>query len=108
MAWYLNHYSCQRCGEEWHDEWSCMCDDECPHCGSRDHSPEDSEDLTEVIVAEDDEFVVLLSPDTAEHDPDYQEIGRFPTREAAQAFLAEYDPDELVVLSKDAPRLGDQ
>jgi hypothetical protein len=25
----------------------------------------------------------------------------------ARAFLAEYDPDELVVLSNDAPRLGD-
>jgi hypothetical protein len=34
------------------------------------------------------EFVVLRSPATAVHDPDYEEIGRFPTREKAEAFLA--------------------
>ena len=107
MAWYANHYSCDRCGEDWVDEWSCMCDDDCPECGSRHYSPVDSEDLTEVILPEGGAFVVLVLPDTAEHDPDYGEIGRFPTREAAAAFLAGYDPDELVVFPRDAPRLGD-
>jgi hypothetical protein len=107
MAWYANHYSCERCGRDWTDEWSCMCDDDCPHCGSRHYSPEDSEDLTEVIERDGADFVVLRSPDTAEDDPDYKEIGRFPTEEAARAFLAEYDPDVLIVLSDDAPRLGD-
>jgi hypothetical protein len=34
------------------------------------------------------EFVVLWSPDTAEHEPDYRELGRFPTREQAVEFLA--------------------
>jgi hypothetical protein len=34
------------------------------------------------------EFAVLRSPDTAEHDPDYLEVGRFPTREKAEEFLA--------------------
>jgi hypothetical protein len=106
MAWFLNYYSCGRCGEEWRDEWSCMCDDECPHCGSRDHSPEDSEDLTEVITKEASEFVLFRSPDTAEHDPDYQVIGRFPSFESAKAFQAKYDPDELVVLSNEAPCLS--
>ena len=105
MAWFLNHHVCYRCDQEWTDEWSCMCDDECPHCGARDSTPIDSEDLTEVIEREGDEFVVLCSPDTAEDDPDYEEIGRFPTREGAVAFLAEYDPDELVIFSPDAPRL---
>jgi predicted nucleic acid-binding Zn-ribbon protein len=107
MAWFANHYSCDRCGEDWVDEWSCMCDDDCPECGSRHYSPFDSEDLTEIIVPLGGEFVVLVSPDTAEHDPNYKEIGRFPTREGAAAFLAEYDPDEFVVFPKDAPRLGD-
>ncbi len=52
---YLNHYRCDTCidpetGEliEWSDEWSCMCDDECPICG-RDFSPYDSEDLSKDV-----------------------------------------------------------
>ena len=55
-------------------------------------SPVRSEDLTELIEQEGNEFVVLRSPDTAEHDPDYRELGRFPTRAKAEAFLAEYEP----------------
>ena len=31
---------------------------------------------------------VLRSPDTAEHDPDYRELGRFPSREKALEFLS--------------------
>ena len=72
----------------WTDEWSCMCDDECPHCGARDMTPFDSEDLTELIEQDGGEFVALRSPDTAEDDPDYRELGRFPTREKAEEFLA--------------------
>ena len=34
------------------------------------------------------EFVVLWSPETAEHDPEYRELGRFPSREKAQEFLS--------------------
>ena len=34
MAWFLNFYRCDRCSRVWKDEWSCMCDDECPHCGA--------------------------------------------------------------------------
>jgi len=55
-------------------------------------SPVRSDDLTELIEQEGQEFVVLRSPDTAEHDPDYRELGRFPTRAKAEAFLAEYEP----------------
>jgi hypothetical protein len=51
-------------------------------------SPVDSDDLTEVIVKDGTEFVVLWSPETAEHDASYCELGRFPTRTAAEAFLA--------------------
>ncbi len=87
MAWFLNCYKCARCGGDWTDEWSCMCDDDCPHCGARHMSPYDSEDLTEVIEARDGSFLVLWSPETAEHDPNYRELGAFPTRKQAEAYL---------------------
>lgn len=88
MACFLNHYTCARCGCEWTDEWSCMCDDDCPECGARHMSPYDSDDLTEIIEEDGGEFVVLRSSETAEHDPAYCELGRFPTRQQAEAFLA--------------------
>lgn len=91
MAWYLNVYRCDRCNKVWTDEWSCMCDDECPHCGFRDMTPFRSEDLTELVTQAGKEFIVLRSPDTAEHDPDYEELGRFPTRDKAEEFLASYE-----------------
>ena len=52
-------------------------------------SPFDSEDLSEIVAAQEGAFVVLRSPDTAEHDPDYREIARFSTRAEAHAFLSE-------------------
>jgi len=88
VAWYRNYYKCARCGRDWPDEWSCMCDDDCPHCGARHMSPYESDDLTEIIERNGGEFVVLWSPETAEHDPDYRELGRFSTRAEAEAFLA--------------------
>ncbi len=50
-------------------------------------SPYDSEDLTELIHKDDGEFVVHRSQDSAEHDPDYRELGRFPSRQKAEEFL---------------------
>lgn len=88
MAWFRNHYQCASCGNEWSDEWSCMCDDDCPQCGARHMSPFDSDDLTEVIEIDGDEFVVLWSPEIAEHEPSYSELGRFATRAEAEVFLA--------------------
>jgi hypothetical protein len=88
MAWFLNHYECERCERKWSDQWSCMCDDECPHCGARDMTPYESDELTTLIEADGKEFVVFWSPETAEHDPDYRELGRFPTREQAIEFLS--------------------
>lgn len=88
MAWFRNYYECARCGRKWPDEWSCMCDDDCPYCGARHMSPYDSDDLTEIIDEEGGAFVVLRSPDTAEHYADYRELGRFGTRAEAEAFLA--------------------
>ena len=66
-----------------------MCDDDCPECGARHMSPgSESEDLTEVIERDGDEFIVLWSPETAEHEPDYRELGTFSSRAQAEAFLA--------------------
>ena len=39
---FVNHYRCPRCGEEWQDEWSCACNDECPGCGLKDIEPQQS------------------------------------------------------------------
>lgn len=51
-------------------------------------SPDGSDDLTEVISKENGIFVVYWSPETAEHDADYRELGRFPTKTEAEKFLA--------------------
>ena len=88
MAWFRNYYECARCGHKWPDEWSCMCDDDCPKCDARHMSPYKSVDLTEIIQSDGNEFVVLWSPETAEHDPAYCELGRFPSRHKAKTFLA--------------------
>lgn len=59
--------------------------------GARDMSPFDSEDLTEVVEQVGDVFVALRSSHTAEHSPDYRELGRFATRRKANEFLASRD-----------------
>ena len=50
-------------------------------------SPYGSEDLTEIIEPRDGAFVVLRSPETAEHEPDYRELAIFPTQEQALSYL---------------------
>jgi hypothetical protein len=92
MAWFLNYYQCYKCDSEWNDPWSCTCDDECPVCGARDVSPSNSDDLTEVIESRESTFVVLRSPDSAEHTPDYEELAGFPTRQLAEAYLRDRPP----------------
>lgn len=78
MPWFRNHYRCARCGHEWTDEWSATCDDECPNCGARNMQPTDSDDLTVIIDEKGDgQFAVLRSPNTAEHDPGYEELSVF-------------------------------
>lgn len=32
--WFVNHYYCDECDEEWDDEWYCMCNDRCPNCNA--------------------------------------------------------------------------
>jgi hypothetical protein len=54
-------------------------------------TPFDSHDLTELIEQEGDKFVALRSPSSAEHDPDYRELGRFPSRAQAEECLASFD-----------------
>jgi predicted nucleic acid-binding Zn-ribbon protein len=46
MAWFINYYRCPQCGQTWCDEWSAMCDDDCPHCGTRHISPYQSDEET--------------------------------------------------------------
>ena len=31
---FINHYSCEDCGIDWEDAWSCACNDRCPDCDS--------------------------------------------------------------------------
>lgn len=89
MAWFRNHYRCARCNRTWTDEWSCTCDDDCPHCGARHMTPFESGELTIVIDEKPDgTFAVLRSPETAEHKPDYREMQTFATREEATALIA--------------------
>ncbi len=86
MAWFLKHYCHDECGASWTDEWSCACNDRCPECDA-EIEPYDYEDLT-VIVEEDfgkNEWLVLVSPDTAEDKPNYATY-RFETKLAASLF----------------------
>ena len=72
-------------------------------------SPFDSENLTELVEQDDKEFVAIRSPDTAEHNPDYREVGRFPTREFTVPIYRR--PDDLVApgrsIDKGFPNRGD-
>lgn len=52
---FINHYRCPRCEKDWTDEWDCMCDDDCPHCGCRHISPYRSEDAVSGDEAKEDE-----------------------------------------------------
>lgn len=88
MAWFRNHYQCEDCGTEWHDEWSCCCDDECPSCGSKNWSPHDSDDLTFVIEQDGAAFVISMSPRSAEHEPDYAEVAVALSYDAAKAYVS--------------------
>jgi hypothetical protein len=51
-------------------------------------TPYESVDLTTIIEPYGGEFVVLRSPETADDDADYRELGRFLTRPQAESFLA--------------------
>ena len=73
-----------------------LCDDECPSCGAGNLCPDDSDNLTYVIEKRSRGYVVLWSPETAEHDPDYRELGSFPTRRQAKEWVSVDDSDAEV------------
>ncbi len=87
MAWFRNIYRCEGCGQEWEDEWSATCDDDCPHCGARHMEPYESEDLTEIIEECEGTFLVYRSPDSAEDNADYELIAECATRDEAEQLL---------------------
>ena len=87
VAWFRNYYRCSDCTADWTDCWSCTCDDDCPHCGARHMSPYMSDDLTEIIEERQGTFVVLRSPDTAGHQPDYCVVTKVSTRAQAEAVV---------------------
>jgi hypothetical protein len=95
MAWFLNLYRCVPCGIDWADEWSAMCDDDCPRCGG-DMSPHRSEDLSEIIVPRKGGFAIFFSSETAERRPDY--------RLAADGLTFE-EAAEYIAAAHDAPKL---
>ena len=45
--------------------------------------------MTEVIEQDGGEFVVLLSPISAEHHPDYEPVARFKSLELAKRFVSD-------------------
>ncbi len=94
MSWFINHYLCERCQNKWEDEWSAMCEDDCPRCGARHMEPYDSTDLTLVIEKDEGGFIVLKSLDVAEDAPAYKILIDFATREEAERFLNRDSPDE--------------
>lgn len=96
MAWYRNHYECYRCAYVWEDEWSCEVDDDCPACDARHVSAHDSDDLTYMIEEQSGCFVVLRSPPTAGHEPDYEEVIVFLELWWAQAYI-DADPEKPLV-----------
>ncbi len=51
-------------------------------------TPYESDDLTTVVEPIGAEFVVLWSPESAEHDADYRELGRFANRAEAETFAS--------------------
>lgn len=93
MAWFLNYYECDECGNEWAEEWSCMCDATCGCCGRRAIEPSDSDELTFVIECRSRKFAVLRSPDSAEDSPDYTLEGLFSTRGEAQRHILMRESD---------------
>jgi hypothetical protein len=87
MAWFLKFYQCDHCGEKWHDEWSCLCNDRCPNC-DLETEVSDGKDLSVLVQSPDrdaDKFVVLRSSDAAEHEPDYEVVKVFETKSEAEA-----------------------
>jgi hypothetical protein len=87
MPWFRNHYVCTACEGHWLAEHAEAQDDDCPHCRAYAVFPYKSDDYTHVIEPAGDAFLVLECTRVTAHGPDYKKRKRFPTREAAQAFI---------------------
>ena len=87
MTWFLNRYECEYRGAVWEDEWSCACDDDRPHYGTRHMEPCSSVELTEVMEEANGSFLVLQSSSEAEDAPQYRIVMEFPTRAEAERFM---------------------
>jgi hypothetical protein len=59
--------------------------------------PYHSIDLTEIIVDDDDSFVVLRSPESAEDSPDYAAVIDFATRQEAETFFEKWRCGSIVI-----------
>ena len=46
MPWYRKFHHCP-CGEEWEDEWDCLCNDKCPSC-NKEIEPYDWEEMPQL------------------------------------------------------------
>lgn len=86
MAWFLKYYRHSKCRAAWSDEWSCPCNERCPKCDA-EIEPYDWDNLSVVVQQTRDRagWLVLVSPNSAEHKPNYVETV-FATREEANDF----------------------
>jgi hypothetical protein len=50
-------------------------------------TPYDSENLSAIVEESEGHFIVYRSPATAEDDPNYEPIAKFPTLERAETYL---------------------
>ena len=64
VEWFRNHYACTYCDVKWEDEWSCMCDDDCPQC-NRVFTPEGSDDLSRELTLKDFRLVATRLGDVS-------------------------------------------
>jgi hypothetical protein len=87
MAWFRYYYRCEKCHAEWEEEWSSMCEDDCPSCEERHMTPYESDDLTQIIEERGGQFIVYRSPASAEHYPNYECIAKFPTLKHAETYV---------------------
>ncbi len=63
---YINYYRCPDCSNEWDNERSCQCDDECGECGCSDISPYKSDD-----IEQEDKNEALKNITVLQHDVSY-------------------------------------
>src|SRR6185436_18525750 len=89
---FINYYRCPRCAKDWTDEWDCMCDDDCPHCGCRHISPYRSEDAVSGDDVREDE--PLAAGETVGTARDKLQIS-IVTKNLK--LLADFGPDVVVV-----------